>query len=276
MKDVLYHYCGVESFYNIVESHTIRLSDVFKCNDYEECRWLVYHLFDSIGYTSIEKERLAHEIIESTISSLGIYAICLSEECDLLSQWRGYADNGSGVSIGFSAECFIESQRPYFSNFGKIKYGELLRDKAIKKIISSSNPEDDGIRLIVNALYEHILEIPFFKNSSFDQEKEWRFVATGSKSWSKTNNNKVGFRDKKLRFSGSNYRTDGVNLISYMNFDFSKSKKEFIKEIWIGPKSQLSKEDIRDFLFHNDYYDEGVPFDFASPILIQKSKSTYR
>lgn len=33
-----------------------------------------------------------------------IFAFCLSEEADLLSQWRGYADDGRGVCIGFKKE----------------------------------------------------------------------------------------------------------------------------------------------------------------------------
>jgi hypothetical protein len=33
---------------------------------------------------------------------------CLSEEGDLLSQWRGYADDGCGVAIGFESSFFSD------------------------------------------------------------------------------------------------------------------------------------------------------------------------
>ena len=39
------------------------------------------------------------EQIEVVFDGLGF---CLSEEGDLLGQWRGYADNAAGYSIGFS------------------------------------------------------------------------------------------------------------------------------------------------------------------------------
>lgn len=35
------------------------------------------------------------------MSALGF---CLSEDGDVLSQWRGYADNAQGVAIGFEIE----------------------------------------------------------------------------------------------------------------------------------------------------------------------------
>jgi hypothetical protein len=39
--------------------------------------------------------------VEQLIDGLGF---CLSEQGDLLSQWRGYADDATGVSIGFSKD----------------------------------------------------------------------------------------------------------------------------------------------------------------------------
>lgn len=41
------------------------------------------------------------EGVEKIIDGLGF---CLSKEGDLLSQWRGYADDATGVSIGFSED----------------------------------------------------------------------------------------------------------------------------------------------------------------------------
>lgn len=47
----------------------------------------------------IEEIRRALLIIEDMFDGLGF---CLSEKPDLLSQWRGYADDGQGLSIGFN------------------------------------------------------------------------------------------------------------------------------------------------------------------------------
>ena len=38
MKDnIVYHYCGVETFLNIIRNHTLRLSDLCKSTDSLEC-----------------------------------------------------------------------------------------------------------------------------------------------------------------------------------------------------------------------------------------------
>ena len=57
--------------------------------------------------------------------------------------------------------------------------------------------------------------------------------------------------------------------------NFKKIKKELIKEIWIGPKSEVEIDDIVSFLDTCGYY-EGVPYNSVEPILIRKSESSYR
>lgn len=35
--ETLYHYCSVETFFNIIKNASLWLSDIEKSNDYEEC-----------------------------------------------------------------------------------------------------------------------------------------------------------------------------------------------------------------------------------------------
>ena len=53
-------------------------------------------------------------LFEKTFDGLGF---CLSEKCDLLSQWRGYAEDGTGVAIGFSVEYlkWLSSANPAYT-----------------------------------------------------------------------------------------------------------------------------------------------------------------
>lgn len=51
MTDLLYHYCNVETFLNIIRNKTIRLSDITKSNDNMEGKWL---------FTFVEKEVLVN------------------------------------------------------------------------------------------------------------------------------------------------------------------------------------------------------------------------
>lgn len=36
--EILWHYCSLEAFYNIIKTHSIRLNDVYQSNDYTERR----------------------------------------------------------------------------------------------------------------------------------------------------------------------------------------------------------------------------------------------
>ena len=50
--------------------------------------------------------------------------MCFCEDGDKLSQWRGYADNGKGVSIGFSAQelrCYSERYKDIMT-MEKVEY----------------------------------------------------------------------------------------------------------------------------------------------------------
>jgi len=38
--DILYHYCSADTFYEIIKSKSLRLSDITKSNDSQELKWV--------------------------------------------------------------------------------------------------------------------------------------------------------------------------------------------------------------------------------------------
>jgi hypothetical protein len=86
--DILYHYCSTASLHAIVQSHSLWLSALSLSKDALD-QDTIRRLQDSIGG------------LKQIIEGLGF---CLSEDGDLLSQWRGYASDATGVAIGFSTE----------------------------------------------------------------------------------------------------------------------------------------------------------------------------
>lgn len=59
--------------------------------------------------------------------------------------------------------------------------------------------------------------------------------------------------------------------------NFEKVKQSIIKEIFIGPKSEVEIEDIVNFLSFYGYYDEVEGgYNFQQLIAIKKSSTTYR
>ena len=49
--DILYHYCSVPTFFNIMKNHSIWLSDISKSNDSQELNWATEQFKEFYRYT---------------------------------------------------------------------------------------------------------------------------------------------------------------------------------------------------------------------------------
>ncbi len=137
--EILYHYCSPETFLAICTNKTIRFSDIFSMNDFMEMHW-GYHRWELAAGNSLE--RLGKEFIDSidqiiSSSSLRILplAACFSLNGDTLSQWRGYAENGSGFCVGFKADALCRlAARPL-----RVLYDAERQEREIGQFISALN-----------------------------------------------------------------------------------------------------------------------------------------
>ena len=114
-NDVLYHYCSTETLLSILGHGSLRFSDVNMMNDPHEWRYC-YDLFERAANALLEKapkyaalEGLDNEFLDHVDAYISPKQLmshpvisCFSKKPDVLSQWRGYADNARGWSIGFS------------------------------------------------------------------------------------------------------------------------------------------------------------------------------
>ena len=117
VPDILYHYCNTETFMKIIENKTIRLSNIFKMNDYSEVTH-VLKLLPALLKDEYKKEpfplkykgKVNQKAFDDIISDLHnnindvkyvSYIACFSKHEDDLEQWCGYGDNGKGIAIGY-------------------------------------------------------------------------------------------------------------------------------------------------------------------------------
>lgn len=285
-EKILYHYCSLESFFNIIKSSSFWLSDVSKSNDYEEFTWArdktkakIEEFLKTEEPQALKAWNAGHALLPE-IKDIGanVYTLCLSEKSDLLSQWRGYADDGMGISIGLSSEYFSNNEKhtSYTYAFGKIIYDENEQEHFIDEIVFDNIMKMmDGkgvghVGLELNQNY--ILKYALCKNPYFWEEQEWRvmFLSNALPHPVSKKKNRVN----QFLFSKTQYRIANKQLVSYVEMDFSEIKKDFIKEIWIGPKSNVLDSDIRDFLLSEGYYDS--EYSIKEPIKITKSVGSYR
>ena len=281
MDQILYHYCGLDAFLSIIKNSTLWLSDIRKSNDYLECVYCRDKINEKIrGFLEDDKEALeawdfGYNINSDLSMDMISYVACFSENKDQLSQWRGYADNGAGIAVGFSRESFadLKEAAPSHISFRKVIYDEKEQEKFIERIARESIKamETKPVAQVAAELNQNYrLQFPVLKNASFEEEAEWRIIFNDSFSKRKRH---VG---KNILFSGIRYTVREKRLVSYIEMDFSKLKYNAVKEIWIGPKAEVEIQDILHLLDVYGYYDDVENYNESAPIKIAHSASSYR
>lgn len=268
--DTLYHYCSTKAFAAIVRDQSIWLSSLSLSNDTMEGRLVnrtVMLLAERDGLDIPTLARLQESVgfMEGMFDGLGF---CLSEEGDLLSQWRGYADDAKGVSVGFSRAYLEElanlskgNETPGFA-LRKVEYDLQMHEakieptyRELRKLIDAGAFKQSGARSLLdtrtegeiaeedkqiekarNALFLKLLELfpRLFelKASAFKEEREWRLVSILARD----------LADECL------HRTAGDRIIPYRVFALPSSNIPAIAEVVLGPKHQTPPQVVKSML----------------------------
>lgn len=277
---MIYHYCSPDSFFSIIQNKRLWLSSMDHMNDYMEKKWFYTALRDCLS-KNLEpycfNQLITH--LDDNMSIGTPFACCLSKSGDILSQWRAYAKDGFGVSIGFNRSK-IDVYNGMIGNhldskhrlaLADVEYMDIKRVNSliesilsrysfIKKyymneIISSSkfSRYDELIhRLIGNVIHLNTIT----KNPAFKEEKEVRLV------YQTLDIGKYEYPDSSL-IKNLKYRVCNDQITSYYEFAFPK---QAISKIILGPNNKFKENDIINFLQYNG-------FDHSIEIL--KSKASY-
>lgn len=287
--NTLYHYCGTDSFLAILRNKSVWLSSLSLSNDTMEGR-LVRQAIDRLAKNdALEKryhERLLDSVValENTFDGLGF---CLSEDGDLLSQWRGYADDARGVSIGFSRaylEKFSQRSRESASDLEapgftlkKVDYDPDAHEanveptyRKLRKSIDAGAFKSTGQQSVLDTreaaqiaaddaeikkLNDHVsfgilsLFSTLFelKSPAFREEQEWRMLTVHVQG-----------------FDNCKYRSTRERVIPYRIFDLPELEIPAITEVVIGPRHQTPIEVVRSMLRSNGFGNADVRLSEAS------------
>ncbi len=101
--EMVYHYCSVESLMGILSDSSIFLSHCRYMNDHMESKWIRRIAANCEKQFNTRFDCWHMMVINKILSNYrgDCYLACFSRNGDVLSQWRAYADDGYGVSIGF-------------------------------------------------------------------------------------------------------------------------------------------------------------------------------
>lgn len=252
LPGTIYHYCGLTSFRAILESKQLWLSDVHCMNDSTEQTWLI-----NMAMRSLCDPRYQGYLQAITTNfdwmDLNPHAFCFSERPDLLSQWRAYAEDGKGYSIGYSSS-WIESQRylypRHYVALWQVEYEEDKQREFLNHYIgdyltrmkNGGNQCEEGMKLIL-AIYGLSGAC---KNPNFEEEKEIRLLVMEPR------NPNIFYENYTQGISEKCCRNKGGRCISYFKLDFPE---DAITSIYLGPKNNAKHDDLelKIFLLENGY-----------------------
>ena len=306
LPDTLYHYCSLDTFLNILKNRTLWLSDVGKSNDSQELKWLKaqcririikaqteylkLHSDDSdnlYDFDSMERINQIAEIV-SRIDLYKSWAICFSEARDSLSQWRGYANDGAGVCIGFNRQ-YLDEFSHVFDNYEtrfmlsmrKVDYSDdgidqFFENSTTLNKFNQCQTADEMHDALLSAIINTAKNAAYFKNPSFSEEKEWRLAFTDTV----LGFNGFGFEKMPRTESGTFSRfvfqkvdciASNNDIVTHIELGLPEMENA-IDEIIIGPKARMSIDDMKICLILKGFL-KGMN---DTSIAIVKSSSSYR
>ena len=187
----LCHYTNLESAISILGGGDLWLTNSRYSNDDEELNYghrLVDAVIDELEHDSsadtsrVHWLRTLHKQLRAARGDQ-VYVCCFCEQDNLLSQWRGYAENGGGISIEFDPDGFTAVAGPGcphgLMRLWKVFYDPEQQKKIIRECVEypywPAADEDARTRWVVDALQ---FFMPTFKNSDFREEQERRLIFT--------------------------------------------------------------------------------------------------
>jgi len=282
--DIIYHYTTPEKFLSIVNNQSFYFTNLNYLNDRKEFHHgvdLILQVID--GWSSDDVTKIIFEKIKKNIQYIhksSKYVSCFSCNGDLLSQWRAYANQGKGISIGFDVTSINQFEVGDIES-KYILYNKKYQTEIIEEIIKIQidffthiwefyDWEGHGFESLVATSILDFLEgvITVFKHPSFSEEREFRL------EW------KIDGQIIKLEESDVIFRSSETLIIPYINLQYldlgAAKSQEYpgpirrlpIKEIIIGPSLEYepNKQAISSLL-------QGLGYD---KVKILESKIPYR
>lgn len=263
MEELLYHYTGQNGFLGIIGNKNIWASNIHYLNDskefihaIDETKTMIWHRKKDQGNEHLVELYKKIESRLGGIQKIHIFIVSLTEEGDLLSQWRGYCSNGPGYSIGFSKleisnlskqqgfafnPCIYDWQQQRQVIDAPLKRAEEL---VLSAVSNAPNIIDNAVNRFI---YEFVHIAPLLKHRAFSEEKEWRIVS-----------GPVPCTDSRWKT-----RAGHSTIIPYIEFNLvTNDGSTPIRNVVVGPglDKELASDAISSFLTQNGIKKWSVTF----------------
>lgn len=202
-RPLLAHYTSVATLEQIIKNDEIWFSNPLYMNDLEELRFgmnegaAAFRTSKDLWNACADNERHAKLIYYfdylfnefDSKHAFDTYVMCLAEHQSddndgVLSMWRGYGANASGVAIVFDTSK-VQATGEFPLIVDKVHYAspderrQWINDKVkrIAQFVSSNELDDADLHAVAHYWIERLkLFALFTKHSGFEEEREWRIV----------------------------------------------------------------------------------------------------
>jgi hypothetical protein len=257
--ELIYHYCGKDAFTPIIQSRTMWHTAFSALNDATERKWglnqfqdVADKLRNVCGAEFIDKitemVRLAQDYSVAMISSYSLNG-------DLLSQWRAYADDGRGFSIGFSTQQLEMPAKPL-----RVLYNRAAQRKELTNNIKHVFDVERGFGFKYDLNFQQHwfrfgLDLCAYKHPAFSEEREIRRVHITALALDEDERHVIplgaidGNGEVRSGPIPVHYRVRYGVQIPYVVLDITDGGRNApIKEIVLGPKNPDSEANVEAFL----------------------------
>lgn len=253
------NYCSANVLLSMLCKKTFWLTNLNESNDAGEGRWMMATWLDAIRRSEVQnhtRSKAAKLVLDNTLRKHLPLGVCFSEDPDLLSQWRGYANNGSGFSVTFNADALSKlassSGDTPSLHFTSLAYGNDRPDHTSRVFaqLKEAFDEDidrfteDGKGIVAASLAlspeklkrqkEAACHLYSAKSSVFKEEKEWRLYAFESVE----------------KMESLKYRIKGDLISPYLEISFPASA---VTHVTLGPNNPTDDATVRQLLKSNGF-----------------------
>lgn len=174
-------------------------------NDPTECILFFNELRKEVYKKIIDSTEEQKKLTDAPSPFDNIYLISFSEQEDDLTMWRGYGQDGDGISLGFDfsqlpndqlmrliapddlknynakneseGHVLLRSEAPQpclYVNPNSFSIGDQALKRTLKNLEEEKTDFKDVVQNIINAEYA-----PLFKHYKYEAEREWRIIRRG-------------------------------------------------------------------------------------------------
>lgn len=254
--NILHHYTTQVGLLGILSKNTLWATKINYLNDSNEYQ-LAFGLANAVfqrliaGETNAKKRTKIETLIGNLkqVSKKNVCVCSFTSHGDLLSQWRAYAGDIAGFSLGFHTTSLRENADANGFVLAKCIYDAQEQKNQIESLIEATLAEDfntdkvkihptDHQRLIIQPTggtfaknFARLASI--LKDQGFREEDEWRLVS------------KKGISDADMDF-----RPGKSMLIPYASFKLGEKEDKYLHSLTVGPTphKQLSKDSVKSLL----------------------------